>query len=410
MQEKLVITGMGAVTPVGIGVGNFWNNLVSGASGISRLTRFDVSDLPVQFGAEVKDFTPESVIPKKLIREMDLFMQYAYVAAEEALADSELVIDPQRTGIVMSTALGGTGTIAAAQEQMNASANKNVSPRFVPKVLGNITAAQISIAHDIRGPSLTVSTACASGGDAILMASMLLQAGMCDAVLVVGGEAALCPILIRSLANAHALSRRNDAPDRASRPFDTDRDGFVMGEGGGALLLETESHALARGASIRAELAGCANNTDAHHVTAPRPDGSGAAACMRAAITMAGIEPDRIGYINAHGTSTKVGDLAETLAIKNVFGSAVDGLSISSTKGATGHMMAAGGILEVITCIMALQEQILPPTLNLEHPDPECDLDFVPLVAREKALTYAMSNAFGFGGQNSSILLKKYES
>lgn len=405
---KIVVTGMGAVTPLGIGVPVFWDNLIQGKCGVAKLTRINTDDLLVKIGAEVKDFNPEDYIPKRVIRELDLFMQYAYAAAEEALADSKLEIEPRRVGIVMATAMNGIGCIADTQMQMLESAKHNVSPRFVPKILGNVCAAQISIAHNIQGPSLTVSTACSSGGDGIMTGQMLLKSGMCDAVLVVGGEATLSPIVLQSLAGAHALSRNNDNPEKASRPFDVHRDGFVMGEGGGAILLETEAHAKARGAVIHCELAGCANNTDAHHVTAPHPDGIGASECMRIALETAGMKPEEIGYINMHGTSTGAGDVAETKAIHSVFGDLVSDLCVSSTKGATGHMMGAGGVVETITAIMAVKTGVIPPTINLEEQDPQCDLDYVANVARKKDISSAMSNAFGFGGQNSCVIVKKY--
>ena len=363
----------------------------------------------------MKNFVPENYMPKKLVREMDTFMQYAFAAADEAVKDSGIaddggkVCEPSRTGIVMATAMGGIGEIERTHEQMTASKHKNVSPRFVPKILGNVSAAQISIAKNIQGPSLTVSTACSSGGDAILTGVMLLKSEMADTVVVTGGEAAVCPVFIQGLTGARALSRRNEEPQKASRPFDADRDGFVMGEGGGALILERESHAKARGAHIYAERAGCANNTDAYHVTAPNPEGEGAADCMKKAMAMAGIGPEAIGYINAHGTSTKAGDIAETKAIKKVFGDKAKDVCVSSTKGATGHLMGAGGIVEVIACVKALNDQLIPPTLNLLQPDEACDLDYVPNTARKKSLDYAMSNAFGFGGQNSSIIVKKYD-
>lgn len=415
MEEKVVITGMGAVTPVGIGVQDFWKNLIEGACGISKMEKEGCQGLPVQVAGQVKGFVPENYMPKKLVRETDTFMQYAFAAACEAMADSGIedgegmVREPLRTGIVMATAMGGIAEIESTHVQMSESAHKNVSPRFVPKILGNVGAAQISIAKNIHGPSLTVSTACSSGGDAVLTGAMLIKAGMADVVVVAGGEAAICPVFVQGLTGARALSRRNDEPERASRPFDADRDGFVMGEGGGAVILESERHARLRGALIYAELAGCANNTDAYHVTAPNPEGLGAADCMEKAIAAAGIRPEDIGYINAHGTSTKAGDIAETKAIKKVFKDKADKVSISSTKGATGHLMGAGGIVEVIVCVKALNDQIMPPTLNLETPDSECDLDYVPNKARKKEFSYAMSNAFGFGGQNSSIIVKKYE-
>ena len=408
-REKIVITGMGAVTPIGIGVKKFWDNLMKGVCGIGRITRFDTEDMAVKIGAEVKDFEPTNYIPKKLVREMDLFMQYAYAAADEALADSEMEIEPARTGIVMATAMGGTAAIAETQMQMAASSRKSVSPKFVPKILGNVSAAQIAIAKNIQGPSLTVSTACSSGGDAILTGAMLLNSGMCDSVLVVAGEASICPLVYQSLAAAHALSRNNDEPEKACRPFDKARDGFVMGEGSGALILETEAHAKARKAKIYAELVGYANNEDAYHVTAPNPEGTGAAACMRLAMDCAGIRPEQVGYINTHGTSTPAGDIAETKAIKMVYGDGAKDVCISATKSATGHMMAAGGIVEVITCILAINNEILPPTLNLENQDEACDLDCIPNQPRQKAVEYAMSNSLGFGGQNSSIIVKKYQ-
>ena len=277
-----------------------------------------------------------------------------------------------------------------------------MGPRFVPKILGNVAAAQIAIAHHIRGPNLTLGTACASGGDAVSTACLLLQAGRADAVLAVGAEAVLCPLVIYSLSNAQALSRRNDDPQHACRPFDAARDGFVIGEGGGALLLETLSHAQARGAPLYATVAGCGNNSDAYHVTAPEPSGAAEAACMRLALADAGLQPEQIGYISAHGTGTLLGDAAESAAISQVFS---DPPPVSSTKGATGHMMGAGGITELIACVQAIRTGLLPPTLNYSQPDPQCGLDYVPNAARSVRLRYAMSNAFGFGGQNSSVIL-----
>lgn len=414
IEEKIVVTGMGAVTPVGIGTDTFWQQLIGGACGVDKIQREGCEELAVQIAAQVKNFEPEQYIPKKLIREMALFMQYAYAASEEAIKDSGIeengkVKDPWRTGVVMATSMAGIKEIEDTHIQMMNSKHKNVSPRFVPKVLGNVGAAQIAISKNIHGPSLTVSTACSSGGDAVMTGAMLLKAGLADTIVVVGGEAAICPVFVQGLTGARALSKRNDEPLKASRPFDADRDGFVMGEGGGALILETESHAKARGAHIYAELAGYANNTDGYHVTAPHPDGVGAADCIEKALACAGIGPEQIDYINAHGTSTKAGDIAETRAIKAVFKEHAGRVAVSSTKGATGHLMGAGGIVEAIVCIKALNDQVMPPTLNLDTPDPECDLDYVPKTARKKSLVYTMSNAFGFGGQNSSLIFKKYE-
>lgn len=407
-QTKLVITGMGAVTPIGVGVPAYWQALTAGTCGIGRITRFDASDLPVQIAAELKDFDPAAYMPKTLARTMDPFMQYAFVAAEEALGDSGLDIaaDPDRVGIVMGTAMDGVTTVAGTQQAYDA--GKRVGPRFVPMTIGNIAAAQISIAHGITGPSMTLNTACSAGGDAIMTAAMLLRTGEADAVLAVGGESILCPIVVAGLSQAHALSRRNDDPEQACRPFDADRDGFVIGEGGGALILETEEHARARGAHIYAELAGYANTSDAHHVTAPHPEGAGAAACMRRALKRAGLQPSDIGYINAHGTSTGLGDIAETQAVKAVFGGRESAPPVSSTKSMTGHLMGAGGITESIACILAIRDGILPPTLHLAHPDPACDLDYIPNEARKTRITAAMSNSLGFGGQNSSLIFTQY--
>ncbi|MEG0829097.1 MAG: beta-ketoacyl-ACP synthase II [Anaerovoracaceae bacterium] len=409
MTEKLVITGMGAVTPIGIGVEKYWTNLIDGVCGIDHLTRFDTSDLLVKIGAEIKNFNPKDYIPGKLVREMDLFMQYAYVAAEEALEDSKYPIkeNSHKIGLVMGTALNGVSAIAKTQDELSTGKQKKVSPRFLPKILGNLAPAQISIAKGIHGPSYTLNTACSSGGDAISMAGMLIRSGQADAILVVGGESSLCPVILNSLGQAKALSRGNENPKAACRPFDAERNGFIMGEGGGALLIESEEHALKRNAKIYAQLVGYGNTSDGYHVTSPDPTAKGAIACMNIALNMAEIKPDSIGYINAHGTSTPVGDPIETTAIKAVFGKET-APPVSSTKGATGHLMGAGGITEVIACIKALENGILPPTVGYELPDPECDLDYIPGKARKVNIKYAMSNALGFGGQNSSIIIKKY--
>lgn len=406
-MKKIVITGMGAVTPLGIGVDSFWKSLIEGKSGIDTIKSFDPSELAVQIAGEVKDFNPSEYMPKDLIRKTDPFMQYAYTAAEEAINQSGITIEPERTGIVMGTAMSGISTIAFTQDALSGASHKKVGPRFVPKILGNIAAANIAIDYNIQGPQLTVSTACSSGGDAINTAAMCMQAGKADIMLAIGAESVLCPLVIYSLANAKALSRRNDSPATASRPFDISRDGFVIGEGGGALVLETEEHALARGAKIYGTVMGCGNTGDAHHVTAPHPEGRGAIACIKLALNEAGLNPEDIGYINAHGTATNKGDAVETSAIKKVFG---DNLPyVSSTKGATGHMMGAGGITEVISCVKAIETGIIPPTINLNEVDPECEgIDFVANKAKKADISYAMSNAFGFGGQNSSVIVGKY--
>ena len=408
-REKIVVTGMGAVTPVGIGTNEYWSNLTAGHCGIRHISAFDATDLAVQIAGEVRGFRAEDHMPGKLIHETDAFTQYAFAAAQEALEDAKaggdavLPAPSERCGIVMGTAMSGIDTVAATQEILTNAVHKNVGPRFVPRILSNIAAAQIAIANGITGPSLTISTACASGGDAIAQSAMQLLAGEADVMLAVGADSTLCPLVIYSLANARALSRENDQPEHACRPFDKSAKGFVMGEGGGALVLETESHARERGAFIYAELAGWANNNDAFHVTAPGEDGVKAADCMRRALAKAGMKPSDIGYINAHGTGASKGDAAEAKAVQAVFGK---GPAISSTKAATGHMMGGGGITEAIACIMAIRTGLLPPTLNLT--DPAADLDFVTGSCRESAVNAAMTNAFGFGGQNSTLIFRAY--
>ncbi len=411
-NDRIVITGMGAVTPIGIGVEEYWRNLAAGRCGVEKITRFDTEGLSVKIAAEVKGFDPEKYMPKKLTREMDAFMQYGYAAAMEAIEEAEkngAATAPDRMGIVVGTALGGIAPIGETQHGISTGEHKRVSPRFVPKIRGNEVAAQVAIAKGYRGPSLTVSTACSSGGDAISMAAMLLQSGQADAVLAMGAESALSPVFILGLSSAHALSTNNDNPQSASRPFDRDRDGFVIGEGGGALILETEENARNRGAEIFAELAGFANCTDGYHVTSPHPEGIGAVYCMRKAIEHAGMDIEEVDYINTHGTSTGVGDPIETHAIRELFGDHCKDMAVTSTKGATGHMMGAGGITEAITCIQCIRTGVIPPTLNLDHVDEKCvPLNFVPKKSIRKEVQAAMSNSFGFGGQNSSLVFRKY--
>jgi len=423
--ETLVITGMGAVTPIGIGVPAYREALAQGQCGIDAIRRFDASALPVRIAAEVKDFVATDFMPRPLARTLPLFMQYAFAAAQEALIDSRLIdsrlidvqrsdrtalpqladIQRERTGIVFGTALAGTTVVA--NTQVAYSAGHRVGPRFVSQTLGNSVAAHIALAYQLYGPSLTVQTACSAGGDAIALAARLLLAGEADAMLAVGGESCLCPVVLAGLAQAGALSRQNNTPEQACRPFDRHRAGFVMGEGGGALVIETERHAQAREAPIYATLAGWANTSDAYHLTAPLPDGSGAARCMRQALRRAGLSPRDIGYINAHGTSTPLGDVAETRAIQQVFGA--DAPPVSSTKSMTGHLLGAGGLTEAIACVFAVRDGLLPPTLHLDTPDPQCNLDYIPHTARTASVCAAMSNALGFGGQNSSIIFQRYQ-
>lgn len=404
-MKRIVISGMGAVTPIGGCVADFWKNLTAGMSGIGKLTRFDNAEIPVRVAALINDFHPEEHMPRRLAKDSSLFSQYAFAAAAEALRQSGLdtAAEAWRTGIVMGTAMSGVTDIAKTQEEMSLSGESKVSPRFVPRILGNIAAAQIAIEYGLKGPSMTVSTACSSGGDAIKIAAMMLQAGEADTMLAVGAESIICPLVTSSLSMARALSREED-PGLACCPFDIRRNGFVMGEGGGALVLETEEHAKARGAEILGYVLAAANNNDAYHVTSPAPDGHGARACMEAALGRSGLKASDIGYINAHGTSTPVGDSIEITAIKEVFEGCRP--AVSSTKAATGHMMGAGGITEVITCLLACREGVLPATMNTSELDPACaGVDIITGSARRSGIRAAMSNAFGFGGQNSSIIV-----
>lgn len=404
-MSRIAITGMGAVTPVGTGVGEFWRSLVSGRCGIGVLDRFTDEDIPVRVAALVRGFDAGLYMPGKLAKDSSRFSRYAFAAAAEALGQSGLdtASEAGRTGVTMGTAMAGVVDIAATQEEMTRSGESKVSPRFVPKTLGNIAAAQIAIEYGLTGPSITVSTACSSGGDAIKLAMMLLRSGEADAMVAVGADSIICPLVTSSLSMARALSRETD-PSAACRPFDVRRNGFVMGEGGGALVLETEEHARARGAAILGYVLSAASNNDAYHITSPAPDGRGARACMREALRQAGLGPEDIGYINAHGTSTPVGDGIEAAAIREVFGACTP--AVSSTKAATGHMMGAGGITEVISCVLACREGVLPATIGTSELDPACEgVDIITAEARKCSVRTAMSNAFGFGGQNSSIIV-----
>ncbi|MDD5953241.1 MAG: beta-ketoacyl-[acyl-carrier-protein] synthase family protein [Oscillospiraceae bacterium] len=407
--ERIVITGMGAVTPIGIGVESYWRNLLLGKSGIGPITRYDTTGMATHLAAEIHEFTPPEDIPAKFVSRMALFTQYACAAAGQALRDSGLTVDPKRTGIVLGTALGGTADVAEGQEALLRSPQKKSSPSFVPKILSNMASSQVAIAYGLRGPNYTLSTACASGDDAVGLSSMILYSGRADAMLAVGCEAVTCPVVVSSLAGSRVMIPGDD-PKNAGRPFDLHRNGFVLGEGGGALLLETESHAKARGAHIYGVLLGYGNNNDAFHITTPRPEGEGGADCIYLALESAGLAPSDIDYINAHGTGTPIGDATECAAVRAVFGDELARkIPMSSLRGATGHMMAAGSITDSIACLLALRDQILPPTLHYETPDPDCPIDCVPNQARKAEVNIVMNNAFGFGGQNASLIFGKYE-
>lgn len=403
---KIVITGMGAVTPIGIGVPVFWENLLAGKSGLSEIQRVDVSALPIRVAAEIQDFDAEAYLPRKLASRMPRFTQYVYAAAAEALADSGVPKGHSRIGVVMGTAMGGVADIAQTEQEF-CQGQKKVSPGFVPKVLGNMAACQVAIAHGLRGPSFTLNTACASGDDAITLAAAMLRSGAADAMLAMGGDAIECGIVIASLAASQILAHDPENPFCAARPFDRNRNGFAIGEGGAAVLLETEEHAAARGAHIYGELLGSANNNDAFHITTPSVEGG--ADCMQLALKNAGLTVHDIDYVNAHGTGTIKGDQMECEAFQRVFGEHAANVPMSSLKGATGHMMGAGGIVESIACLLAIRDSVLPPTIHHNQPDPTCcHLDFVPNQARKADVRVAMNNTFGFGGQNASLIFGRY--
>lgn len=399
MNKKIVITGIGAVTPLGVGCDAFWENLTAGKCAIKEITSIDVSSLPVKNAGEVAGFNPKEYLPTKLTLDMEPYMQYAYVAAEEAIRQSGLETHSSRVGIVMGSALSGIGIIDRTGADL-AVKGKAASPKFLTKAMGNIAAAQLSIHYGIQGPDMTVSTACSSGGDAVTLAALMIKAGMADAMVVMAGEAAVTATLIQSLTKTGALSKNGE-----SLPFDKKRSGFVLGEGGGCLILETEEHAAARNAKVLAKLLGTANNTDAYNPVSPNPDGLGAIGCMRLALENAGLRPEDVDYINAHGTATHVGDIAECKAINEVFGKG--NVYVSSTKGSTGHMMGAGGIVELIACIKALETGVLPVNVGMTEQDEECDVKLVTEENKKQEIRAAMSNAFGFGGQNSSLIVGK---
>ena len=399
MNSNIVITGLGAVTPLGVGVEEFWKNLTAGKCAISEIQSIDVSNLPVKNAGQVLNFNPKDYLPTKLTLDMEPYMQYAYIAAEEAIKQSGLETHSNRVGIVMGSALSGIGIIDKTGVDL-AVKGRAASPKFLVKAMGNIAAAQLSINYGIQGPDMTVSTACSSGGDALTLATLMIRSGMADAMVVMAGEAATTATLVQSLTKTGALSKTGE-----SLPFDKNRNGFVLGEGGGCIIIEKEECAKARGAKVLAKLLGVANNTDAYNTVSPTPEGTGAAACMRLALDDAGISPAEVGYINAHGTATHAGDIAETKAIDEVFGKG--NVFVSSTKGSTGHMMGAGGIVELISCIKALETGVLPVNVGLTEHDEECDLTIVTEENKQQTVQVAMSNAFGFGGQNSSIIVGK---
>ena len=411
MKRRVVVTGIGIVSPIGIGVEENWKSLREGKSGVGRITRFDPSDLPTQIAGEVKGFDPLKWIEAKDSRKMSLFIQYAIAASDEAFKMSGLKISEElgeRMGVLIGAGIGGIKEIEDYTIILKEKGWKRVSPYFIPSVIINLASGHIAIRYRAYGPNSAVVTACATGTHAIGEAFKIIQRGDADVMIAGGAEGTITPLSVAGFCAMRALSTRNDDPERASRPFDKDRDGFVMAEGAGVLILENYEHARARGANIIAEITGYGMSSDAYHITAPDQNGHGAAKAMRNAIEDAGISPSEVDYINAHGTSTIWNDKIETLAIKKVFGEHAYKVAVSSTKSMTGHMLGAAGAAEAIYSILAVSRNYIPPTINYENPDPECDLDYVPNRGREAEVNYALSNSFGFGGTNASLLIKKY--
>ena len=411
MKRRVVVTGVGLVLPTGIGVKTTWKNICEGKSGIGPLTRFDPDGFETKIAGEVKGFNPETYIEKKEIKKMDLFIQYALAATQEALKDAQLKITPEnseRIGVIVGTGLGGLPSLEKYHKILLEKGPSRITPFFIPMLIANLASGQIAIQFGPKGPNTCVVTACATGAHCIGNAFRAIVYGDADAMITGGTEANITPLTIGGFNAMKALSTRNEEPEKACRPFDKNRDGFVVAEGAGILTLEELGFALKRNAKIYGEVIGYGYTGDAYHITAPPPDGEGAARCMRMAIKDAGLRPEDIDYINAHGTSTPLNDLTETLAIKAVFGEYAKQIPISATKSMTGHLLGAAGSTEAIFTLLAIQDGIIPPTINYEEPDPECDLDYVPNVARQKSLNVAMSNAFGFGGTNAALILKKF--
>lgn len=412
MKRRVVITGLGVVSPIGTGVEKFWSNLVAGVSGIDIIKRFDPVEigLSVHIAGEVKDFEPEKYFDKKDAQKVSDFIKFAVAAAEEAIKDSGLLeskFDPYRVGVIIGTGIGGLRDIEEQQKVLMEKGPRRVSPFFIPYGISNMASGLVAIRFGFKGPNYCVVSACATGNHSIGDAMRLIQKGDIDVAIAGGCESAITPLGVAGFASMKALSTRNHEPQKASRPFDRDRDGFVMGEGAGILVLEEYEHAKARGAKIYAELVGYGVTDDAYHITAPCADGEGAYMCMKLAIEDAGIRPEEVDYINAHGTSTPLNDKSETLAIKRLFGEHAYKLKISSNKSMIGHLLGAAGAVEAVATVKSIQTGIIPPTINLENPDTECDLDYVPNKAIEYTVNYALSNSFGFGGTNACLLFKR---
>jgi 3-oxoacyl-[acyl-carrier-protein] synthase II len=412
LNRRVVVTGIGLVSAVGIGTRETWAGLLAGQSGVTRITRFDVSGYATQIAAEVKGFDPLAFIEKKDIKKMDLFIQYAIAAAQFAMDDSGLQItaaNAPNIGVYIGSGIGGFITIEREHEALLNGGPRRVSPFFIPSAIINLASGQVSIRFGAKGPNSATCTACSASAHAIGDAYEIIKRCDADAMIAGGSEAAICAMSVGGFGQLRALSTRNDEPTRASRPFDKDRDGFIIGEGAGVLILEELEHARRRGATIYAEIVGYGMSSDAYHMTAPSEDGDGARRVMAMAIRKGGIAPSDVDYINAHGTSTPYNDRLETLAIHNCFGEHAEQLAISSTKSMTGHLLGGAGGLEAGITALAVHDQIAPPTINLDDPDPDCDLDYVPHHSRQMAIRYALSNSFGFGGTNAALLFKRFE-
>lgn len=411
MKQRVVVTGMGAITPLGNDLPSTWANLVAGRSGISRITAFDPSAFKAQIAAEVRDFDPQNYMDRREVRRTDRYTQFAMAAAEQALSDAGLQMeneDPRRVGVVIGTGIGGLGTLLAQHDVLREKGPRRVSPFLIPSMLVDTAAGHVAIRLGARGPNMAMVVACASGTGAIGEAFEIIQRGAADVMIAGGSEAAMCELALAGFESMGALSTRNDEPERASRPFDADRDGFIMGEGSGILVLESVDHALSRRARIYGEVLGYGITADAYHMAAPREDGIGAFEAMNMALREAGMSPEAVAYINAHGTSTPLNDAGETRAIKQLFGAHAYRIPISSTKSMTGHLLGAAGAVEAAICLQVLNENVIPPTINYETPDPVCDLDYVPNDARQADVSIALSNSFGFGGHNATLLFGRW--
>ena len=412
MKRRVVITGLGLTTPLGVGVDNVWQKIVDGTSGITAITRFDASAHETRIAGEVKAFNPEDYISPREVRRMDLFIQYAIAATKIAVEGARLDMaqeDAERVGVIVGTGLGGLPTLEKYHSILLERGPGRISPFFIPMLIANEAPGNIAIQFGIKGPNLSIVTACATGAHSIGEAFRIIQYGDADVMVAGGTEANLTPLTVGGFNALKAISTKNEHPEAASRPFDKERDGFVIGEGAGIVIMEELEHAKVRGAPICGEIVGYGYNGDAYHITAPSPDGDGSIRCMRLALKDARIAPEQVDYINAHGTSTDLNDASETIAIKKVFGAHAYKIPVSSTKSMIGHLLGAAGAVEAIFSILAIRDQVCPPTINYEHPDPACDLDYVPNKARKHAIDVAISNSFGFGGTNAVLAFRRYE-